>query len=157
MFRCKEEHGKYKKNLFTTPSDDFETRVHEVGIWQCVTDLEVKKQGPAIYLALEGPEACSNIDVKELHSENGVKIIIEKLKSLYAKDVNQAAFMAYENFENFTRPEGMSILDYINKFDQLYEVIKKYQMELPDGVLAQVTQKCQYIQRKTAACKRYIN
>ena len=35
------------------------------------------------------------------------------------KDVNQAAFMAYENSENFTRPEGMSILDYINKFDQL--------------------------------------
>ena len=30
----------------------------------------------------------------------------------------------------------MSILDYINKFDQLYEVIKKYKMELPDGVLA---------------------
>ena len=44
--------------------------------------------------------------------------------------------MAYENFENFTRPEGMSILDYINKFDQLYEVIKKYKMELPDRVLA---------------------
>ena len=30
----------------------------------------------------------------------------------------------------------MSILDYINKFDQLYEVIKKYKMELRDGVLA---------------------
>ena len=78
-------------------------------IWQCVTDLEVKKQGPAIYLALEGPagQACSNIDVKELHSENGAKIIIEKQKSLYVKDVNQAAFMAYENSENFTRPEGV--------------------------------------------------
>ena len=78
-----------------------------------MTDLEVKKQGPAIYLALEGParQACSNIDVKELHSENRVKIIIDKLKSLYAKDVNQAVFMAYENFEHFTRPESMSILD----------------------------------------------
>ena len=69
-------------------------------IWQCVTDLKVKKQAPAIYLGLEGParQACSNIDVKELHSENGVKIIIEKLKSLYAEDVNQAAFLAYESF-----------------------------------------------------------
>ena len=119
------------RRIYSPPSlnsgADFETWVHEVEIWQCVTDLEVKKQGPAIYLALEGParQACSNIEVKELHSENGVKIIIEKLKSLYAKDVNQAAFMAYETFENFTRPEGMSILDYINKFDQLYEVIRK--------------------------------
>ena len=74
-----------------------------------MTDLEVKKQGPVIYLALEGPtqQACSNVDLKELHSENGVTRVIEKLKSLYAKDVNQAAFMAYENFENFTRPEGL--------------------------------------------------
>ena len=72
-------------------------------ICQCVTDLEVKKQGLAIYVALEGParQACSNIDVKESHSENGVKIIIEKLKSLYAKDVNQAAFMAYEILKIF--------------------------------------------------------
>ena len=40
-----------------------------------------------IYLALEGParQACSNIHAKELHSENEVKIIIEKLKSLYEK------------------------------------------------------------------------
>ena len=125
------------RRIYSPPSlnsgADFETWVHEVEIWQCVTDLEVKKQGPAIYLALEGParQACSNIDMKELRSENGVKI-----KSLFAKDVNQAAFMAYENFENFTRPEGMSILDYINKFDQLYKVIRKYKMELPDGVLA---------------------
>ena len=39
-------------------------------------------------------------------------------------------------YENFTRPEGMSILDYINKFDPLNEVTRKYKMELPDGVLA---------------------
>ena len=127
------------RRIYSSPSlnsgADFEIWVHQVEIWQYVTDLEVKKQGPAIYLALEGParQACSNVDVKELHTENGVEIIIEKLKSLHAKYVIQAAFMAYDNF---TRPGSMSILDYINKFDQLYEVIKKYQIELPDGVLA---------------------
>ena len=119
-------------------------------IWQCVTDLEVKKQGLAIYLALEGParQACSNIDVKELHSENGIKIIIEKLKSLCAKDVSQSSSfhgIPYENFENFTRPEGMSVLNYINKFDQLYEVIKKYKM---DGVLAYRLLKCANISKE---------
>ena len=43
---------------------DFETWVHELEIWQCVIDLEVKKQGPVIYLALDGParQACSNIE-----------------------------------------------------------------------------------------------
>ena len=107
------------RRIYSPPSlnssADFGTWVHEVKIWQCITDLQVKKQGPALYLVLEGParQACSNINVKELHSENEVKTIIEKLKSLYAQDVNQAAFMAYENFEHFTRPEGMSTLDYI--------------------------------------------
>ena len=85
------------RKIYSPPSlnsADFETWVHEVNIWQCVTDLEVKKQGPAIYLAFEGParQACSNIDVKELHGETGVKIIIEKLKSLYAKRCQSSSF-----------------------------------------------------------------
>ena len=41
------------RRIYSPPSlssgADFETWVKEVEIWQCVTDLEVKKQGPAIY------------------------------------------------------------------------------------------------------------
>ena len=51
----------------------------------------------------------------------------------------------YENFETFTRPEGMSVLNYINKFDQLYEVIKKYKM---DGVLAYRLLECANISKE---------
>ena len=58
------------------------------------------------------------------------------MKSLFAKDINQAAFIAYDKSEMFKRPANMNIVDFINEFERLYNNIKKYDMELPTGVLA---------------------
>ena len=63
-------------------------------------------------------------------------MITDKLKLLFAKVTNQAAFIAYQNFETFQRPETMSIIGYINKFELLNAKITKYGMTLPTGVLA---------------------
>ena len=41
----------------------------------------------------------SEIQVKDLNSDDGVEILITKLKSLSPKDINQAAFLAYAIFE----------------------------------------------------------
>ena len=118
--------------------DDFEEWLHETEIWQCLTDLDKKKQGPAIYLSLDDKirKMCSDIQVKDLNSDDGVEILITKLKSLFPKDINQATFHAYEKFESFERPVDMNIIDFINEFERLYNNIKKYDMELPTGVLA---------------------
>ena len=85
-----------------------------------MTDLEKKKQAPAIYLSLEGQarQCCADIKVETLHSDSGVDDLIEKLKTLYDKDAKQAAFIAYEEFETFQRRPSMSILDYINEFER---------------------------------------
>ena len=71
-----------------------------------------------------------------MNSDDGVNILLCKLKSLFAKDINQAAFIAYDKFEMFKRPANMNIVDFINEFERLYNNIKKYDMELPTGVLA---------------------
>ena len=34
--------------------DDFNSWLYEIEVWKCVTDLDKKKQGPMIYLSLEG-------------------------------------------------------------------------------------------------------
>ena len=75
---------------------DFDSWVHEVEVWQCVTTLEKKKQGPALYLSWEGKatKGCFDLGVDVLNKE--------KLKSLYAKDKDQAAFLAHKDFETFT-------------------------------------------------------
>ena len=95
------------KRLFMPPLlenvDDFENCLHEIEIWQYVTDLEDKKQRPAMYLSLNEKirKSCSSIQVKDLNNAEGVSILVKKLKSLYAKDIHQSAFIAYEKFENF--------------------------------------------------------
>ena len=81
--------------------DNFEEWLHETEIWQCLTDLDKKKQGPTIYLSLDDKigKTCSDIQVKDLNDDDGVKILITKLKFLFAKDINQAVFLAYDKFE----------------------------------------------------------
>ena len=117
---------------------DFDSWVHEVEVWQCVTTLEKKKQGPALYLSLEGKarKGCFDLGVDVLNKDDGVDKLIEKLKSLYAKDKDQAAFLAYKNFETFIRPPTMSIQEYIHEFERLNNKLKAYKMDLPGGVLA---------------------
>ena len=95
--------------------------------------MDKDKQGPAVYLSLDEKirKTCSDIKVKDLNSENGVDILVNKWKPLFAKDINQAVYLAYDKFETFKRPIDMSMVD----FERLNNNIKKYEMELPTGVL----------------------
>ena len=95
--------------------------------------MDKDKQGPAVYLSLEKKirKTFSDIKVKDLNSENGVDILVNKWKPLFAKDINQAVYLAYDKFETFKRPIDMSMVD----FERLNNNIKKYEMELPTGVL----------------------
>ena len=43
-----------------------------------------------------------------------------ELEKMYLKDESSQAYEAYEHFEKFVRPRGMSISHYIIKFEQLY-------------------------------------
>ena len=105
--------------------------------WPCLTALDKDKQGPTIYLSLDEKirKICSDIKLKDLNSDNGVDILVNKLKSLFTKDINQAAYLAYDKFETFKRHIDMSMVDFINEFETFYKNIRKYEMELPTGLL----------------------
>ena len=118
--------------------DDFEDWEREVKIWQLATSIPEAKHGASIYLSLEGKarECCKTIPVDQLQGRDGVTVLLTKLRELYAKDAEETAFRAYEDFETFTRSSTMDIQDFINEFDHKYQKIKAKGMELPDGVLA---------------------
>ena len=40
--------------------------------------------------------------MKDVNSENGVDNLVNKLKSLIAKDINQAGYLAFDKFETFS-------------------------------------------------------
>ena len=57
------------------------------------------------------------------------------MDTLYLEDTNQSAYAAYENCEHFQRSPEINTKDFINKFELLYNKIRVFDMELPDGVL----------------------
>ena len=63
-----------------------------------------------------------------------MNILTKKLKTLFPKDTIQAVFLTYK-FESFKRPVDMNIVDFIDEFERLYNNIKKYETELPTGVM----------------------
>ena len=69
-------------------------------------------------------QCCANIAVTTLDSDTGVDEPIKKLKSLHEKDSDQAAFLAYEDFEPFRRPTNMSTTDYKNESERRYNRMK---------------------------------
>ena len=62
----------------------YEDWLKEIEIWQAFTDLTDEKQGPAIFLTLEGKarETILNFDIKEIKAKNGVKNIVKALNKL---------------------------------------------------------------------------
>ena len=118
--------------------DNIDSWLHDLQIWKCVTDLEKKQQGPAIYFSLSDKimNSCSDVTVPELNKDDGLNLLINKLEKLYVKDSKASAYLAYEKFASFQCPTDMNIIDYLNEFERLYYDIQRYEMTLPSGVLA---------------------
>ena len=51
--------------------------------------------------------------MQDLKKDDGLDVPINKIKSLYAKDVNALAFMASNKYKNFRKSYDMYIIDYI--------------------------------------------
>ena len=118
----------YKAPPSLTSSTCYEEWLKAIEIWQTFTGLTDEKQGPAIFLTLEGKarETVLNLDIKEIKAKNGVESIVKALNKLYLKDKLQMAYETYDTFEKFRRPEKMSIKEYINEFERLLNKTKKY-------------------------------
>ena len=77
--------------------------LHDLQVWDCVTDIQQKKQHPDIYLSLPDKvrSTCRDIAVADLNKDDGLNILINKLETLYVKDKKASAYIAYERFEIF--------------------------------------------------------
>ena len=121
-----------------TKDSNYNDWKNELLIWQSVTTLAQAKQGGAVFLSLTGQakEAARELKPGELTNNAGINNLLQKLDSLFLKDETEDAFMAYEDFENFTRGQTMSHADYLIEFERRYAKIEKHKMKLPDGVKA---------------------
>ena len=71
--------------------------LREIELWQWVTELSIKQSGPAIYVSLPSKicQACIDISVRSLSSDNGFATSLEKIKGLDAEDKYSLAYMVY--------------------------------------------------------------
>ena len=90
-----------------------------------------------VLLSLEGKarEAVLELDTAVLNSEDGMKKLYEKLDTLFLEDINQSAFRAYETLENYQRPPGTSLEDFLIEFGRLVAKLKDFNILLLEPVL----------------------
>ncbi len=62
--------------------------------------------------------------------------LMTKLDYVFLKEEKDCAYEAYSYFDGITKNGLVSMTDYIIDFEQRYNRMKKYNMTLPDAVLA---------------------
>jgi hypothetical protein len=64
--------------------------------------------------------------------------LIRALDSVFLKDAQYRAYETYSNVDSVTRDISVAMADYITliDFEQSYNRMRKYEMVLPDAVLA---------------------
>ena len=65
----------------------------------------------------------NDITLNDLNKDDGLDQLIAGVCSLYAKNINTLAYMAYDRFEH-SNQEKISIADYINESERLKKSIQ---------------------------------
>ena len=133
--------GSYRTPPKFSENKPYSRWVDEIKVWQTVTELEPKKQGPAIALSLPEDSTVrdkvfSELGVDILNSDDGVKQLLLYLDKIYKQDELSTAYEAYTSFDRFKKTSTMSMENYLIDFDKLYNRTRKYTMTLPEAVLA---------------------
>ena len=63
-------------------------------------------------------------------------VLLKKLDELLLRDKDTLAYEAYKEFDTFRKVGEMSMVEYINRFDQLYNKAAEYDLTMGTGVLA---------------------
>ena len=79
-------------------------------------------------------EEILKMDIKKLTEKTSVNNLMVELDKMYLKDESSQAYEAYETFEKFVRPSGMSISYYVIQLEQLHFKAKSFHMTILDGV-----------------------
>ncbi|VDI81921.1 Hypothetical predicted protein [Mytilus galloprovincialis] len=128
----------YKNPPSLTKEKSYQQWKNEVKMWQLVTELDKKKRGLALALSLQGKprEVALEITPEDLNVDEGVDKLIIELDKLFEKDKTDQAYAAYTAFDKYHRESSIKMCDYIIEFEQKYNKCKKYDMPLPDAILA---------------------
>ena len=115
-----------------------------IDLWSESTDYSAAQQGPILVLNLTGDarDAALSIPKEKLKSADGVKLIMQKLDTLYEKDATQLAFLAFDKFVKYRRPEDMDVNEFLRKFELMKNKCETYKFVIPENILAYFMLSC---------------
>ena len=131
--------------------EDYYSFKKELLLWNQLTDISVSKRAGYIVMNLPGivkKVMLDNIRHDELLNGrvvsiaegevvmSGFDILIEELDRFFLLSVEEEAYLALECFESFRRTPDVHMMDYILEFEQLYNHVKRFDVSIPDYVLA---------------------
>ena len=122
----------------------------ELKMWETITSIDEKKRAPMVVMNLPHRAKSVALDIPLEELQNGIEIMIngetkklngierltKELDKIYLDDVETEKYKAYDSFRKFKRQNSVSVHEYILEFDKKLRLLKEYEIELPDTVLA---------------------
>lgn len=95
--------------------------------------MDTKKQALAVALLLIGKTRDSVLEIAavDLNKDDGMTTLLIKLDSVSLREENDRQYKAYMEFDQITRDNCVLIRDTIVKFEQRYNGIRQFKIELP--------------------------
>ena len=92
----------------------------------------------ALFLSLEGDarKAAAKVKLEDMKKDDGLKKVIAELDQFFLKDKERAGFLAYDKFNKFRRPAGMSVQDFLLKFELLRNTCDSLEFPVSDKVVS---------------------
>ena len=120
--------------------NSYEEYKKDLKIWQLLKVATEEQEGPLVYITFKpkskAKAACSDLSADEIGSKNGLKLILERLDSVFLTEENQRIFTDLDQFERFKRSPNMTMSAFILSFENLHNKVKSHKCTYPDGVLA---------------------
>ena len=115
----------------------------ELDLWESITEVAKVKQGGTVAFSLPDDhesrireKVFNEIKLEDLNKEAGLETLKAFLDKCLKKDDLTDRWLKYDDFDECKRSDGQSVDEFIIKFDEKYNKIKKGGSQIPQDILA---------------------
>ena len=120
--------------------ENIQMYIDELLMWQFVTDVDKKKQGPLVWMSLPKDEPSNikqfindSIGIDNLSKDDGIDKLIEAMKKAFQQEGEIEAFSKWKEFDKVRRKEGEDVQTFVNRFNTAYNAIAKKNITIPNS------------------------
>ena len=118
--------------------ENIQMYIDELKMWQFVTEVDKKKQGPLVWMSLLKNDPSNikqsindSIGIEDLSKDDGMDKLIAAMKKAFREEGEIEAFTKWKEFDKVKRKEGEDVRTFVNRFNTAYNAIVKKQITIP--------------------------